>query len=186
MVSEGEVTIHDSKIYNNAGGGLLNYSSNQVDAINNWWGDDSGQYHPALNPQGKGNKVSDNVLFDPWLGKQKKYPVIVVPGILGSYLNKNNNDKTEVWLNLDGAFVDYWDNYLNDLIMESAGWPNLDKPLLIPTDIIRKIFTSDYTEGLINELKNNGYQEGVDLFVFPYDWRWFINWSAGEDPFPLI
>jgi hypothetical protein len=38
-----------------------------VDARFNWWGDASGPYHPALNPQGKGNAVSDRVLFVPWL-----------------------------------------------------------------------------------------------------------------------
>lgn len=38
----------------------------QMVATHNWWGDISGPYHPTLNPQGKGNKVSDRVLFDPW------------------------------------------------------------------------------------------------------------------------
>jgi hypothetical protein len=164
----------------------LNYGLNQVDAINNWWGDDSGPYHPTLNPQGKGNKVSDNVLFDPWLGKQKKYPVLIVPGILGSYLNKNDNDKTEVWPNIITMFFSGDDSYLNELTMESTGWPILDNPLLLPTDIFREIYNKNYFQGLIAELKSSGYQEGVDLFVFPYDWRWFINWSAGEDPFELI
>ncbi len=39
----------------------------EVDALNNWWGDVTGPYHPTTNPTGQGNKVSDNVLFDPWL-----------------------------------------------------------------------------------------------------------------------
>jgi hypothetical protein len=38
-----------------------------VDARMTWWGDASGPYHPTLNPQGKGNAVSDRVLFVPWL-----------------------------------------------------------------------------------------------------------------------
>jgi len=38
-----------------------------INAENNWWGSSSGPYHPTLNPSGTGDKVSDNVLFDPWL-----------------------------------------------------------------------------------------------------------------------
>lgn len=38
-----------------------------VDARNTWWGDASGPYHPTLNPNGRGNAVSDGVRFDPWL-----------------------------------------------------------------------------------------------------------------------
>lgn len=37
-----------------------------ITATYNWWGDPTGPYHPTLNPNGKGNRVSDRVLFDPW------------------------------------------------------------------------------------------------------------------------
>jgi hypothetical protein len=37
------------------------------DATNNYWGDASGPYHPTLNAAGLGSRVSDRVLFDPWL-----------------------------------------------------------------------------------------------------------------------
>ncbi|MFN3762308.1 MAG: Ig-like domain-containing protein, partial [Anaerolineae bacterium] len=37
-----------------------------ITATYNWWGDPTGPYHPTLNPGGKGNRVSDRVLFDPW------------------------------------------------------------------------------------------------------------------------
>ena len=40
-----------------------------MDAINNWWGDNSGPYHPGTNPSGTGDKVSDNVLYHPWTGE---------------------------------------------------------------------------------------------------------------------
>jgi len=39
----------------------------EVDATHNWWGDPSGPYHPTLNPSGKGDSISGNVLFKPWL-----------------------------------------------------------------------------------------------------------------------
>ena len=38
-----------------------------IDARNNWWGDRSGPYHETGNPDGKGNEVTDDVEFDPWL-----------------------------------------------------------------------------------------------------------------------
>jgi hypothetical protein len=38
-----------------------------LDARWNWWGDSSGPYHPALNPEGLGDTVGDNVIFIPWL-----------------------------------------------------------------------------------------------------------------------
>lgn len=65
----GILSIHNSEIYNNDQAGLNNWGSNQVDAINNWWGSNSGPYNVNSNPNGQGNAVSDNVLFDPWIGK---------------------------------------------------------------------------------------------------------------------
>jgi hypothetical protein len=38
-----------------------------VDAVENYWGDSTGPYHPLLNPTGLGNAVSDCVRFIPWL-----------------------------------------------------------------------------------------------------------------------
>jgi len=38
-----------------------------VDARENRWGNDTGPFHPEKNPLGAGDRVSDNVLFDPWL-----------------------------------------------------------------------------------------------------------------------
>jgi len=49
--------------------GINNISGNTADTIdarNCWWGDAGGPFHPVLNPQGPGNKVSDKVLFKPW------------------------------------------------------------------------------------------------------------------------
>ncbi len=38
-----------------------------VNAPYNYWGVPSGPYHPDLNPDGTGDNISDNVLFEPWL-----------------------------------------------------------------------------------------------------------------------
>ncbi len=37
-----------------------------VMAENNWWGSNTGPYHPTGNPGGTGDEVSDHVDYDPW------------------------------------------------------------------------------------------------------------------------
>jgi parallel beta-helix repeat protein len=60
--------INFNNIYNNINYGARNFDPGIIlDAENNWWGDATGPYHATLNPSGLGNKVSDNVDFDPWL-----------------------------------------------------------------------------------------------------------------------
>ncbi len=41
---------------------------NYINATNNWWGNDSGPFNPRSNPWGTGEKVSDHVIIDPWIG----------------------------------------------------------------------------------------------------------------------
>ncbi|MCG8347899.1 MAG: hypothetical protein MI924_08990, partial [Chloroflexales bacterium] len=38
-----------------------------LDMRNNWWGDASGPYDPEFNPEGRGDSVGDNILYEPWL-----------------------------------------------------------------------------------------------------------------------
>jgi len=58
--------------YNNiAGNGdrsidASNNNGKEVNATNNWWGDESGPYHGDNNPDGQGDEVTDDVLFEPW------------------------------------------------------------------------------------------------------------------------
>jgi hypothetical protein len=66
------LSIHRSRIHGN---GIAVYfdspggpPSLNADATDNWWGDDSGPYHPTLNPAGLGDRVSDYVDFVPWDG----------------------------------------------------------------------------------------------------------------------
>ena len=107
----------------------------------------------------------------------KKTPVLIIPGILSSYLNRAS-DNTEVWVNLANAFSSMNDNYLDELILNQNGQP--DTFSIIPMDIFRKIEINipliyfhkiDFFDGLINELKDKGYIENENLFIFPYDWR---------------
>lgn len=59
--------INWNNIKGNSEGGCVAEASKEVDATLNWWGDPSGPYHPTLNPSGKGDRVSEDVLFEPWL-----------------------------------------------------------------------------------------------------------------------
>jgi hypothetical protein len=47
--------------------GLYNGGTGTLNATCNWWGDPSGPYHPIANPDGKGDDVSDQVVFAPWV-----------------------------------------------------------------------------------------------------------------------
>jgi len=86
----GNVIINECDIFENNGYGI-NASDNNgksITSINNWWGDPSGPFHPSENPKGKGNAVSDNVDFDPWL----LYPSGYTPVTL--HVAKSGNDIT--------------------------------------------------------------------------------------------
>jgi hypothetical protein len=177
-----DLEIVNSSITNNTTFGIYNISAenaSSIKAINNWWGNKSGPYNEILNATGTGNIVTENVDFIPWLENDpnnKRNPVIIIPGILSSYLNKNDYTHEEVWLNLTKALSSMSDDYLDDLSMTKFGEPYVTKTLVLPTDIFRKVKVSntvekDFFDGLIKYLEENGYKEGEDLFVFPYDWR---------------
>lgn len=53
---------------------VQNNNEETVMAINNWWGDDSGPYHPT-NSGGKGDNVTDLVIFEPWT-RNNEPPVV--------------------------------------------------------------------------------------------------------------
>jgi|GEM_PF-1775746 len=83
-------TLRVNQIYNHSGVGLQVHSARpvlqgnafydnaeyavenivlfaDVDARHQWWGHASGPGHPTSNPGGLGDRVSDGVVFDPWL-----------------------------------------------------------------------------------------------------------------------
>ena len=68
-----ENAAHDNEIFNNNEYGIsfVNNHGYIINATNNWWGNDSGPYHPDKNPDGTGDNASDDVDFDPWIGKDK-------------------------------------------------------------------------------------------------------------------
>jgi plastocyanin len=59
-------TILYNSFYSNTNYGLQNTASYTITAVSNWWGSSSGPTH-ASNPGGSGDKVSEYVIFKPWL-----------------------------------------------------------------------------------------------------------------------
>ncbi|MCK4613963.1 MAG: right-handed parallel beta-helix repeat-containing protein, partial [Thermoplasmata archaeon] len=68
--------IHTNNITGNQEYGInaTNNGGQIINATQNWWGNNSGPYHPTLNPSGTGDNITDDVLFDPWTGKQSDEP----------------------------------------------------------------------------------------------------------------
>ena len=56
-----------NNISGNAVFGVYNGGTGTLNATCNWWGDASGPHNPTTNPDGKGDDVSDKVVFTPWV-----------------------------------------------------------------------------------------------------------------------
>ena len=66
-------TAHHNNIYDNTEYGIeIQNTLYAINATHNWWGDPSGPYHPVENPSGKGDYITSNVNFKPWL--EDPYP----------------------------------------------------------------------------------------------------------------
>lgn len=198
----GTTAIHNSKIYGNSLGGIVNDSAEQINATDNWWGDSSGPFHETLNPQSKGEVITGDILFDPWVGKEKKKdPVIIVPGIMGSW---NITGKWE----LDPLFHTY-DNLWSAL--KAAGYEenktlfafpyqwrlaNNYTALLLKDKIkdVKNICGCDKVDlvthsmgGLVARayIQSNDYQNDVDQLIFlatPHQGatKAYLMWEGGE------
>jgi len=111
-VTGSKVNVLLSSIYGNSDYGVRNDTDNQVDARYNWWGSSTGPTHPS-NPNGTGDRVSDNVFFDPWL-RQKGESLRILNGTpwddttltydqpTGTY-TRHYPDGTVVHFNADGT-----------------------------------------------------------------------------------
>jgi len=66
---DSEFEITNNNIVGNHEYGVFNETPGDytINAIENWWGHETGPYHPDSNPSGQGDMVSDGVTFDPWL-----------------------------------------------------------------------------------------------------------------------
>ena len=66
---------HFNHIYDNTEFGINASSDSIINATDNWWGHRSGPHHPTGNPEGRGDDITDHVLFDPWTGKPHTWHV---------------------------------------------------------------------------------------------------------------
>src|SRR3989344_6125923 len=94
QIDGGEMTIHHSSFENNTGSAIdtsnITAASTTVDAAGNWWGSEEGPRHFPEKVGGTGQWINgDHIDFSGWLtGNPKSWnidPVIIIPGILGSW-----------------------------------------------------------------------------------------------------
>lgn len=186
--SESIYVLDRCSIYDNTNIGIQAFSDANFDFTKVWWGSASGPYNESLNTEGEGNLVSGNIDFVPFLNTKpsQNTPLIIIPGITGSYLYKGYDDNSEIWPNVNKMVLPFGDTYLNDLSLLDTGSADTNLPMTVG-DIVRNakletalfIKNSHIFDKFIDYFLDNGYEEDADLFVFPYDWR-FSNKKTAE------
>jgi len=110
----------------------------------------------------------------------RREPVIIVPGIMGSRLNRVS-DGEEVWPNISRMIDPFTpsDSYLDDTILNLDGAEffggelSADSVIRVATGTILgtvSVQRSVY-ENIFKFLENDGYVSGLSLFESAYDWR---------------
>ncbi|PID65006.1 MAG: hypothetical protein CR962_00390, partial [Gammaproteobacteria bacterium] len=180
-IGSGLPTIENNVISNNAEYGIYNNSSDIIDAQNNWWGDPSGPYHPSYNPQGLGDRVSDNVNFSPWND--------AMPSV-----DEDNDGIADNWerdhfgnLTTVNEFTDYdLDGFsdLREFLSGSDPENSQDIPVIIADsdsdmdidglDLVDLIFELDrhdctHQAPCVYDLDNDGDVDDIDLKLFGED-----------------
>jgi pimeloyl-ACP methyl ester carboxylesterase len=114
--------------------------------------------------------------------QSSRYPVIFIPGIGGTELNDKGN---LVWINSYRLMASqlpilslFQMDWLLPLRFKADGTTPYYGGHDIRTGDLMRHGQTDIYSGLLNELKAEGYVEGKDLFLFPYDWRADIGASA--------
>lgn len=178
------IFIRNSVFENNVLYGVKNEDENGlslIDARNNFWGNETGPRH-INNLSGVGDKVSDYVLFEPYLlTRPQEGPtcvlncfssVLFIPGLEASRLYKpdynggtdtlwepnRNEDVEQLFLDEYGNSIRY-DVYTKDVIEEIFG------------------FLGNIYKTFLAELAKWKNEEGLidNYAVIPYDWRLTID-----------
>jgi pimeloyl-ACP methyl ester carboxylesterase len=125
-------------------------------------------------------------------------PIVIVPGIAGTILQKS--DGTEAWPNINEMLVSPSDSYLDALALNAAGnalatdaggsigsgsaQSTIRAAAILKTASLTvggiTLFSDDFYGNLIKTFTSAGYVEGRDLFAAPYDWRMDINNSVAS------
>ncbi len=77
--TSGNVSVTQSSIKENTSYGIYHTGTGTTTATSNWWGDASGPYHPQNNPNGQGDRVSNNVEFSSWLIEDPFWKQFIFP-----------------------------------------------------------------------------------------------------------
>ncbi|MDE2030818.1 MAG: hypothetical protein KGI58_00960 [Patescibacteria group bacterium] len=110
-----------------------------------------------------------------------KTPVLIIPGVMGTDLWQGSQ---KLWLDIGHNISDVGDQFMDPLKFNSDLTPsNINISLgNVLSKVVALVFTSDYSDGLIQEFKNQGYTQGAtsndNLFLFPYDWRYGVSDST--------
>ena len=110
----------------------------------------------------------------------RKTPVLIIPGVLGTDINK---DTDKLWLDLGRNFTDIGDQFMDPLQFNTDLTP-LDTSLEVG-DLVKNPFVGQYFYDLIiQEFKDQNYTEGTNsdanLFTFPYDWRYGVSGAFSD------
>lgn len=105
--------------YNNfidIGGFAVNntFDTFTVDALYNWWGDETGPEHATLNTGAQGNAVSDKVDFSPWLYKTQEDFIPGEPCYAGSVVLGN------VATPVDTSYYGGWNTFSTPILLDSS------------------------------------------------------------------
>ncbi|HBV01436.1 MAG TPA: hypothetical protein DEF00_03535 [Candidatus Taylorbacteria bacterium] len=179
------VSVDNSSIFGNLFYGFFNSTTTVVDARANFWGDATGPFHPALNPAGFGDEVSDNVDFSDWLSSDPLAEVLCcssvafIPGLEASRLYKegilfedklwepnNNHDVAELALSTTTGESVNAGIYTRDVLDEPLGFPiagNIYKEFIARMESL-------VADGVINAFE-----------PLPYDWRFDVRDVAVGD-----
>lgn len=123
-----------------------------------------------------------------------KTPVLIIPGVLGTDINKGSD---KLWLDLGYNFTDIGDQFMDPLGFNTNLTPS-DTSLFVG-EVIREatmtpstLVNFNYSKGLIDLFTSQGYTEGTssdaNLFTFPYDWRYGVSgvYSNGNTNVDLL
>jgi len=177
-LSDSHYRVSNLTIQGNGQYGANNLRSYAIDLRNTYWGNSTGPFNAVSNPSGLGNKVSNNVLFNPWCASELSCEVLppdnsnvlFIPGFEGSRLYKlggilnpedqlwepnNNADVSDLSMDVSGASLDTG-IYTRDIIDQAN--------VILPTAKIYKSFMQSL-DAMVADHTINAWRSA------PYDWR---------------
>ncbi|OHA88998.1 MAG: hypothetical protein A2829_02185 [Candidatus Zambryskibacteria bacterium RIFCSPHIGHO2_01_FULL_43_60] len=179
MLRSGDAVINRTSIHDHIGWAIDNQSGilfqfpeiKIIDARNNWWGSVDGPQDTSIpTPTGSGDKVSANVLYEPWLSadptaqKECCSSVLFLPGIMGSRLFEGGAKRWEP----------SGDSDIERLYLNSQG----ESLYSVATGSVIETFDApgpinpDIYKSFLNDLAQKKLDGTItDYAAYSYDWR---------------